>query len=150
MFVGTFGALKQVRVKRFIAYASISQVGFIMLGLASCCIGGLIASVLYLFIYALMSIVFFALILNTEHIVSKKNIIYLSELYCFSLYSSKFAKYLAIVLFSMAGIPPLGGFISKLFVYIVAIDAKLDLIVFVSLFLSVVSTYYYLNFIHYI
>lgn len=150
MFVGTFGALKQVRVKRFIAYASISQVGFIMLGLASCCIGGLIASVLYLFIYALMSIVFFALILNTEHIVSKKNIIYLSELYCFSLYSSKFAKCLAIVLFSMAGIPPLGGFISKLFVYIVAIDAKLDLIVFVSLFLSIVSTYYYLNFIHYI
>jgi NADH-quinone oxidoreductase subunit N len=60
------------------------------------------------------------------------------------------AKYLAVILFSMAGIPPLGGFICKLLVYIVAIEAKLDMVVFFSLILSIVSTYYYLNFIHYI
>jgi NADH-quinone oxidoreductase subunit N len=150
MFVGTFGALKQVRIKRFIAYASISQVGFILLGMSACSLSGLIASVIYLAIYVVMSLVFFIIILNTEHVVTKKNIIYLSELYCFSLYSPKFAKYLVVVLFSMAGIPPLGGFIGKLFIYIVAINSKLDLVVLFSLFLSVVSTYYYLNFIHYL
>lgn len=149
MLVGTFGALKQVRIKRFIAYASISQVGFIMLGLASSSLGGLIASISYLIIYVLMTIAFFILILNTEHIVTKKNIVYLSELYCFSIYSPKFARYLAIVLLSMAGIPPLGGFIGKLFIYVVAIDAGLDSAVFLSLLISIISTYYYLNFIHY-
>ena len=50
----------------------------------------------------------------------------------------------------MAGIPPLGGFIGKLYIYISAIDAGLELVVFVSLVLSLVSTYYYLNVIQYI
>lgn len=120
-----------------------------MLGLASSSLGGLIASISYLIIYVLMTIAFFILILNTEHIVTKKNIVYLSELYCFSIYSPKFARYLAIVLLSMAGIPPLGGFIGKLFIYVVAIDAGLDSAVFLSLLISIISTYYYLNFIHY-
>jgi len=150
MIVGTFGALKQVKIKRFIAYASISQVGFLMLGVASCSLGGFISSIIYLFLYALMSLAFFILMLNIEHVVTKKNVIYLSEFYCFSLYNTSMAKYLAVVLFSMAGIPPLGGFICKLLVYISAIDAKLDTVVFFSLVLSLISTYYYLNFIHYI
>ena len=76
MFIGAFGALKQVRVKRFIAYSSISQVGFILLGMASCSLSGLIASMVYLFIYIVMSLIFFTIILNTEHIVTKKNIIF--------------------------------------------------------------------------
>lgn len=150
MFVGAFGALKQVRIKRFIAYASISQVGFILLSIASCSLSGLIAAIVYLFIYLVMSIIFFTIILSTEHLVTKKNIIYLSELYCFSIYSSKFAKYLTVVLFSMAGVPPLGGFVGKLLIYIVAIDAKLDPVVFLSLLLSIINAYYYLNFIHYL
>lgn len=150
MFVGTFGAVKQVRIKRFIAYASISQVGFILFGISSCSLVGLIASIVYLFVYVVMSMVFFTIILNTEHVVTKKNVIYLSELYCFAIYSPKIAKYLAVVLFSMAGIPPLGGFIAKLCIYVVAIDARLDLAVFFSLLLSIISTYYYLNFIHYL
>ena len=67
MCVGTFGALSQVRIKRFIAYTSISQVGFILLGLASLSLGGLIAAILYLFIYAITSVAFFTLLLNTNH-----------------------------------------------------------------------------------
>jgi NADH-quinone oxidoreductase subunit N len=150
MLVGTFGALKQVKVKRFIAYASISQVGFIMLGVASCSLIGFISALMYLFLYAVMSLAFFTLLLNTEHATKKTPVIYLSELYCLSLYSSNAAKYLAAILFSMAGIPPLGGFICKLLVYLAAMDAKLDVAVLFSLLLSIISTYYYLNFIHYI
>ncbi len=93
MCVGTFGALIQVRIKRFIAYTSISQVGFIMLGLASLSLGGLIAAILYLFIYAITSVAFFTLLLNTNHLVTKKNPRYFSELNCISLYDRKFANY---------------------------------------------------------
>jgi len=149
MFIGTFGALKQVRIKRFIAFTSISQVGFIILGISSLSIGGLVATILYLCIYALMSLVFFTILLNTEHIVTKKNISYLSQLYCLSVTSKAASCHLYIVLFSMAGVPPLGGFIGKLFIYISAIDSGLDIAVIFSLLLSIVSTYYYLNFIHY-
>ena len=121
-----------------------------MIGVASCSLGGFIASIIYLLVYALMSLSFFCLLLNISHVVTKKNMIYLSEFYCLSLYSPRMAKFLAVILFSMAGIPPLGGFIGKLLVYVAAIDAKLDTLVFFSLILSIVSTYYYLNFIHYI
>lgn len=150
MWVGTFGALTQVRIKRFIAYTSISQVGFIMLGLASLSLGGLIAAILYLLIYAITSVVFFTLLLNTNHIVTKKNPRYFSELYYISVYNNRFAHYLSVFLLSMAGVPPLGGFIGKLFIYISAIDAGLELVVFFSLLLSLISTYYYLNVIQYI
>ena len=65
-------------------------------------------------------------------------------------YNKKIASYLSGFLLSMAGVPPLGGFLGKLFIYISAIDAGLELIVFVSLLLSLVSTYYYLIVIQYI
>jgi NADH-quinone oxidoreductase subunit N len=121
-----------------------------MLGLASLSLGGLIAAILYLFIYAITSVAFFTVLLNINHVKTKKNPRYFSELYHMSVYNKKFANYLSGFLLSMAGVPPLGGFIGKLFIYISAIDAGLELLVFVSLLLSLVSTYYYLNVIQYI
>jgi len=126
LFIGTFGSLKQVRVKRFIAYASISQVGFIFMGLSCCSMNGLISSILYLFLYAIMSLIFFSLILKTEHILLGKNITFFSDLYSFDFYNKKEITFLSIVLLSMAGIPPLGGFIGKLCLYFASFDAKLD------------------------
>jgi len=121
-----------------------------MLGLASLSLGGLIAALLYLFIYAITSIAFFTLLLNTHHIVTKQNPRYFCELYYISVYNKKFANYFSVFLLSMAGVPPLGGFIGKLFIYISAIDAGLELAVFVSLVLSLVSTYYYLTVIQFV
>ena len=150
LFIGTFGALKQTRIKRFIAYTSISQVGFIFLGVACCSLNGLIAALLYLLLYIIMSILFFSLLLKTEHILTIKNITFLSDLYSFDLYNQKEMKILSVVLFSMAGIPPLGGFFGKLWIYFSAFDSKLDWVVFLSLLLSLISSYYYLNFVHYL
>jgi NADH-quinone oxidoreductase subunit N len=147
MYVGTFGAFKQIEIKRFIAYTSIAQVGFIMLGLSTLSLGGLISAILYLFIYAIMSVGFFNLLLNTQHISTKKNVIYLSEVYGVAYYSPRAARALSVFLYSMAGIPPLGGFIGKLFIYISAIDSGLELVVLFSVVLSTISTYYYLNLI---
>lgn len=150
MFVGSFGALKQVRIKRFIAYTSISQVGFILLGIASGTVFGLLSSIMYLFIYIVMSLIFFTIFLNIEHVVLKKNIIYLSDLYGLSYYTNEVGKHLAVTILSMAGLPPLGGFIGKLFLYFCIIEARLDFILVLSLLMSLVSTYYYLNFVRYL
>jgi len=150
IIIGALGAIKQVSIKRFIAYTSINQVGFIFLGLASCSLFGLISSLLYILIYALMSLIFFTVLLKTEHIFNNRGIIYLSDLYYFSFYNGEISIYLSTVLLSMAGLPPLGGFIGKFFLYLAAIEARLDNIVFISLLISMISTYYYLNIIRYL
>lgn len=150
MFIGSLGALKQVRIKRFIAYTSINQVGFLLLGIASSNLMGLISSLIYIILYAIMNIIFFSIILNSVHLITKRNMIYLSDLYCFSIYNNENSKYLVITILSMAGIPPLAGFIGKLFLYFAIIESRLDFILIVSLFISMVSSYYYLSFIRYI
>ena len=148
--IGSFSALKQVRIKRFLAYTSISQVGFILLGVSSGNILGLSASLMYLILYIIMNILFFTIFLNIEHIILKKNIVYLSDLYGLSCYTNETGKHLAVTILSMAGLPPFGGFIGKLFLYFAIIEAHLDLVLIISLIMSLISTYYYLNFVRYL
>jgi NADH-quinone oxidoreductase subunit N len=150
MLSGSIGALKQVRIKRFIAYTSINQVGFIMLGISSCNFLGLIASILYIILYSIMSIIFFTILLNTQHVLKKKSMVYLSDLYHFSLYNNENSKFLIITILSMGGIPPLAGFFGKLFLYFSIIESRLDILLFVTLIISIISSYYYLNFVRYI
>ena len=143
MIVGSFSALKQVRIKRFLAYTSISQVGFILLGVSSGNILGLSASLMYLILYITMNLLFFTIFLNIEHVILKKNIVYLSDLYGLSSYTKETGKHLALAILSMAGLPPLRGFIGKLFLYFAIIEAHLDFILAVSLSISLISTFYY-------
>ena len=126
LLVGTFGALKQIRIKRFIAYASISQVGFIFIGLSCGSLDGLISSILYLFLYVLMSILFFSLLLKTESIIYGKNMTYFTDFYSVENVDQKEIKFLLIVLMSMSGVPPLGGFVGKILLYFAAFDTRLD------------------------
>jgi NADH:ubiquinone oxidoreductase subunit 2 (subunit N) len=150
MFIGSFSALKQVRIKRFLAYTSISQVGFILLAASTGNILGLTAALMYLSLYVIMNLLFFTIFLNIEHATLKKNIVYLSDLYSLSFYTNETGKHLALSILSMAGLPPLGGFIGKLFIYFAIIEGRLDFSLLVSLLISLVSTYYYLNFIRYL
>ena len=105
---------------------------------------------MYLTIYLIMNLIFFTIFLNIEHIILKKNIVYLSDLYTLSFYTNEIGKHLALVILSMAGLPPLGGFIGKLFIYFAIIEGHLDFILLFSLLISLISTYYYLNFIRYL
>ena len=150
MIVGSLGALKQVRIKRFLAYTSINQIGFILLGIASCSFMGLLTAIMYLSLYIVMNLIFFSVFLHVEHAIVKKNVIYLSDLYGISYYSKESSIHLAITILSMAGLPPLGGFIGKLFIYFSAIEARLDFSLIITLAVSILSTYYYLNFVRYI
>lgn len=150
IIIGSFGALKQVRIKRFLAYTSISQVGFIFLGITSGTILGLYASIVYIILYLTMNLIFFAIFLNIEHNIFKKNIVYLSDLYSLNSYSNESGKFLSLTILSMAGLPPMGGFFGKLFLYFAIIEVHFDLILMISLIMSLISTYYYLNFVRYI
>ncbi len=150
MIIGALGALKQVRIKRFLAYTSINQIGFVLLGISSCSLMGLLTAIMYLALYIVMNLIFFSVFLHIEHAIIKRNVIYLSDLYGISHYSKESSFHLAITILSMAGLPPLGGFIGKLFIYFSAIEARLDFSLIITLAFSILSAYYYLNFVRYI
>lgn len=82
----------QRRIKRFIAYTSINQVGFLLLGLAMCDLEGISSAFLFLFLYLIMNIIFFGLILNVRHFVEDTQLVYLSDLYSLAQYDKLFGS----------------------------------------------------------
>ena len=147
MIWGCFGALGEQRIKRFIAYSSINQMGFLLLGLTCEVFSGTRASLLYLFLYILMNLGFFMLFLNTEEKKTKRVLIYLNDFNDYAKTNYLYSITLAIILFSMAGIPPIGGFVGKYFLFLHALDAGHHLLVIVGMITSVIATYYYLRII---
>lgn len=144
---GSLGALVQVKIKRFLAYTSISQSGYILLGLTTNTFNGFFCSFLYLTYYTLASLCFFLILLNLEHILNKKNIIYLNQLYSIFFFNKEISMHLICILFIMASIPPFNSFFIKFFILLLALEIKVEILVGCILILSLISTFYYLNFI---
>jgi NADH-quinone oxidoreductase subunit N len=150
LIIGCFGALIQTSVKRFFAYTSINQAGFIVLGLATDNVMGLQASLVYLVVYMFTLFIFFVGITENSRVID--NILELKDL------SFRGKILVAISLFSMAGIPPLMGFISKYWVWVSLINVLnqeigdlylyfIGLAFITSIIVSLVSAYYYLRLI---
>jgi NADH-quinone oxidoreductase subunit N len=121
-----------------------------LLGAACCSLAGLIASLIYLVIYVSMGVIFFSILLNLEHISSGQSMLYLSDLYSMTVDNSRIAKHIVIILLSMAGLPPFGGFVGKSIIYFAVIESRLEWLVFTCMALGVLTTYYYLSFIRHI
>ena len=147
VIIGSLGALIQVKIKRFLAYTSIAQSGYIVMGISCNSLNGTISSFIYLFMYCLITLSFFCILLNMEHIAKGLNTIYLNQLYSLILYNKEITFHTIIILFVMAAIPPFSSFFAKFFIFIVTIEAKLEFITFWLLSFSLISTFYYLNFI---
>ncbi len=145
MMVGAFGALRQVNIKRLMAYSSIGHIGYILMGLASTNSDGIQAIMIYITIYMVMTLGIFAAIM-----IVKEKEEGLEDIYSFSgLAKTKplLAIVIAIILFSMAGIPPFAGFFAKFYVFVAAIKAGLYPLALLGVVTSVVSTFYYLRII---
>lgn len=153
VIVGCIGALTQGSLKRFMGYASINQMGFMIIGLGCTNYIGLQASLFYLIVY-IWSLLIFSIILHREI----ANITYLIDL----IFGTSVNKsLLTLVIFSMGGLPPFIGFISKYFIwlslieeinntyssYLTIYNLILIFIVFITMITSVISTFYYLRFI---
>lgn len=150
ILIGCLGALLQKKIKRFLAYTSINQIGFLLLGLSTNNLSGISSSLMFLMIYIIMNIIFFGILLNTQHFTQKFQIIYLTDLYAVNGQKFDLNFIWIITLFSMAGIPPLAGFFIKYYILLSLINLSLYFTTFLVLILSTISCYYYLNFIKYI
>lgn len=155
MLVGSFGAIKQNNMKRLLAYSSIGHVGFVILSLSSLSLEGVKACVFYMFIYACLALGSFGF-LNLIFGLKKPNknltedethdkIYDISSFSGLSKTNPIMAFFLAVLMFSTAGIPPLAGFFSKF--YVISAVAKSGHIIpaVLAVLFSVISAYYYLR-----
>ncbi|MFO1080695.1 MAG: NADH-quinone oxidoreductase subunit NuoN [Reyranellaceae bacterium] len=143
MALGAFAALRQQNIKRLMAYSSIGNVGYILLGLASGSERGIQSVVFYLAIYVVMTLGVFAVILMMKRRGTMVEGI--DDLAGLSRSQPMMAFTLLLFMFSLAGIPPLAGFWGKLYIFIAAVEAKLYVAAVLGVLASVVASYYYLR-----
>ena len=145
MIIGSFGALKQDDLKRLMAYSTINHIGFILMALVPGSEDGITAICIYLIFYLTMNLGVFLFILNMRR--DQINVTKIKDLS--GLYKTEpvIAGCLAIIFFSMAGIPPLAGFIGKLLVLNIVIDNNLFFLAIIAVVTSVIAAFYYIRLI---
>ena len=145
MALGSFAAIGQKNIKRLMAYSSIGHMGFALVGLAAGTPEGAQGVLVYIAIYVSMTLGSFAVILtmkrNGQHVEDIRDLSGLSRT------NPLLAFVFAMLLFSLAGIPPLAGFFAKWYVFVAAIKAGLFALAVVGVVTSVVGAYYYLSII---
>lgn len=140
--ISSFGIFSQENMKRMLAFSSIGHVGFMLLPLACGQYTAISASALYVLIYTLSGLAVWSLLVGN---MQSKNNFYLVTLSSLINTNPLLAFIGCLAFFSLSGMPPLIGFYSKLYVFFSAIDNALYFAVIFALFLSLLSTYYYIN-----
>lgn len=147
MFVGAIAAIGQTNIKRLMAYSSIAHMGYAMIGLAAGTAFGIEAMLTYMAIYVTMNIGTFAFILSME-----RDGIPVTDIDALRMYSKVEpgkAMALLVLMFSLAGVPPMLGFFAKLGVWQAGIDAGLFWLVVASAVASAIGAYYYLRIVYF-
>jgi NADH-quinone oxidoreductase subunit N len=143
MLVGAFGALRQTNIKRLLAYSSIGHVGYLLIGLATASKEGMQAMLIYVTLYMIMSAGMFACVLMMNRGSKAQEDI--GSLAGLSKTNPAFAFMIAVMMFSMAGIPPLAGFFGKFYIFLGAINSGLFVLATIGVVSSVIAAYYYLK-----
>jgi NADH-quinone oxidoreductase subunit N len=145
MALGAFAGLAQNNIKRLLAYSSIGNMGYALIGVAAAGEMGITAVILYLTIYMVMTAGVFGVILcmrRDGHALEK-----IDDLAGLSRNSPALAYALAILMFSLSGIPPLAGFFGKFFIFQAAVESGMIVLAVLGVLTSVVASYYYLRII---
>ena len=145
MLLGAFAAISQTNIKRMMAYSSIGHVGYALIGLVVANEAGMRGIMIYMAIYLFMNIGAFACILTMRR--GDRMVENISDLAGMSKTHPGVAAALAVFMFSMAGIPPLAGFFSKLYIFLAAIEAEFYGLAVIAVLSSVVGAFYYLRII---
>ena len=139
--VANLFAIRQQNLKRFLAYSSVSQAGYIMLGVISGSAIGMTSLVYYILVYMISNLAAFGVIAIIENRTGKITIDDYNGLYSTN---PKLSIVMMLALFSLAGIPPFAGFFSKFFIFAAAAEQGFYVLVFIALLNTIISLYYYL------
>ena len=145
MILGAVAAMVQKNFKRLLAYSSIGHIGYALAGVATGAISGYESAIIYISIYVIMNIgAFSCLYLLKKDGEYKENI---SDLSGISKKHPLLAISLLIILFSLAGVPPLGGFFAKFYVFVAVLEKEMYALAIIGLLTTVMSAFYYLKII---
>jgi NADH-quinone oxidoreductase subunit N len=142
MALGSFAAIGQTNIKRLMAYSSIGNMGYALIGLAAGTADGVQGVLVYMAIYVAMTLGAFACIIamrRPDGAVER-----ISDLAGLARTKPAMAFFLAVMMFSLAGVPPLAGFFAKFYVFLAAMKAGLFGLAVIGVVTSVVGAYYYL------
>ena len=146
MILGAFAAIGQRNIKRLMAYSSIGHMGYALVGLSAGTLIGVKGVILYMTIYLAMTLGTFAVILAMRR-KDEGNVEAIEDLSGLSSTNPIMATVLTILMFSLAGIPPLAGFWAKWYVFLAAVEAGLYPLAIIGVLASVVGAFYYLRII---
>ena len=145
MILGAVAAMIQKNFKRLLAYSSIGHIGYALAGVATGAIAGYQSAIVYISIYVVMNIgAFSCLYLLKKDSQYKENI---NDLSGISKKHPFLAVSLLIILFSLAGVPPLGGFFAKFYVFVAVLEKEMYALAIIGLLTTVMSAFYYLKII---
>ena len=147
MFLGSIAAIGQRNIKRLMAFSSIAHMGYALMGLAAGTVFGVQAMLVYMAIYVTMNVGTFAFILSME-----KDGQPVTDIAALNMYAKREpgrALAMLILLFSLAGVPPLVGFFGKFYVLRAAYDAGLAWLAIAGVIASVIGAFYYLRIVYY-
>jgi len=145
MLFGAVAAIGQTNIKRLIAYSSIGHIGYTLAGLATGSNEGIQSSIVYITIYVIMNLAFFSCLL-----MLKRNDQYYEDIDDLSGLSKNhplLSLSMLVILFSLAGIPPLAGFFAKFYIFTAVIEQSMYFLAIVGLLSTVVAAFYYLRII---
>ena len=145
MILGAVAAIGQSNIKRLIAYSSIGHIGFALAGISTSTTLGYNSSITYISIYVVMNLGMFACIFLMKR--DGKYCENLNDLSGISKSHPILSVSLLIILFSLAGIPPLAGFFAKFYIFIAVIESKMYTLAIIGLLSTVISAFYYLRII---
>ncbi len=148
VFVGSLGGLEQRKLKTLLAYSSISHTGYLLLSFSTANLEGVQMMFYYLIIYMVSGLAFWAVYLflrQKRSVYFNKSNKELGDLMLLNESNPMLAFILAITLFSIAGIPPIVGFLAKVGIFLVVVKSSAYLIAVLSIVFSVISTFYYIR-----
>ncbi|MEQ9041201.1 MAG: NADH-quinone oxidoreductase subunit NuoN [Silicimonas sp.] len=146
MFLGAVAAIGQTNIKRLMAYSSIAHMGYALMGLASGTAQGVESMLIYMAIYVTMNVGTFAFILSMEK--DGQPVVEIAALTQYSRRDPLKAMAMLVLLFSLAGVPPLVGFFAKYTVLLAAVDAGLAWLAVAGVIASVIGAFYYLRIVY--
>ena len=145
MILGAVAAMVQTNFKRLLAYSSIGHIGYALAGVATGAVSGYQSAIVYISIYVVMNIgAFSCLYLFKKDGQYRENI---SDLSGISKKHPLLAISLLIILFSLAGVPPLGGFFAKFYIFVAVLEKEMYALAIIGLLTTVMSAFYYLKII---
>jgi NADH-quinone oxidoreductase subunit N len=150
LLFGSFGALSQRKVKRFLVFSSIAHVGYLLLGISSGSLYGLSSVFFYLFVYTVMVFNMWSIFFVFQKRTKNKmfGVAFLEDFRLLYRENIFLAVFSLAFLFSIAGIPPLAGFYSKLFIFFsISLSGSFYFFLVLVICLSIVTTFYYLRWI---